>query len=298
MPRMADEAAQDGAPTVRDLLDDAARRLEAAGVDSARGDARLLLAAAMKLEAGALFARDDAVVGAGQQAVFAAFLRRRESREPVSRIVGRREFWSLPFALSPATLDPRPDSETLVEAALDSVADRAASLSVLDLGTGSGCLLLALLAELPNARGIGVDRDPAAVAAAAANAAALGLGGRAAFRIGDWGADLAGGFNLVVANPPYIPDREIAALAPEVARFDPRAALAGGPDGLDAYRAIAPQLERLLDATGCAVLEFGRGQDQAVAALLCAAGLEIRGFRRDLGGILRCVVAARGSAKK
>lgn len=284
--------------TVRETIDLAARRLAAAGVEEPRRDARLLLADALGVSQGALLTADDRTVGAGAAARFAAHLARREAREPVSRILGLREFWSLPFRLTPATLDPRPDSETLVEAALAMLPDRAAPLRLLDLGTGSGCLLLALLAELPRATGLGVDNDQAALAAAMENARALGLAGRAEFRLGDWGRGLAERFDLVVANPPYIAEGDIAGLAPEVALHEPRGALAGGDDGLDAYRLLAPQLAALLRVGGSAVLEFGRGQDRDVAALLTVEGLEIRAFHRDLGGSLRCVVAACGSAKK
>jgi release factor glutamine methyltransferase len=291
------DAAAAAAPTVRALLDAAAERLAAAGVDAPRRDARLLLAAALATDTAALLAHVDRRVDAAAAARFSGSIDRRAAREPVSRILGTREFWSLSFRLTPATLDPRPDSETLIEAAFGGIADRQAPLRLLDLGTGSGCLLLALLSELPNATGIGVDRDPAAVAAAAANAEALGFAARAAFQVGDWAAGLAGPFDLVVSNPPYVPAGEIDLLAPEVARFEPRAALEGGADGLDAYRALAPEIARLLRDGGRAVLELGAGQHAAVAAILGAAGLEIRGFRNDLNGILRCVVATRDSAK-
>ncbi len=286
------------AATVREAIDLAARRLAAAGVEEPRRDARLLLADALAIGQGTLLTADDRPVDAGAAARFAAHVARRAAREPVSRILGVREFWSLPFRLTKATLDPRPDSETLVEAALATLSDRAAPLRLLDLGTGSGCLLLALLAELPQATGLGIDNDPAALAAALENARALGLAVRAEFRIGDWGRGLAERFDLVVANPPYIVEGDIAGLAPEVALHEPRGALSGGVDGLDAYRLLAPQLAGLLRGAGSAVLEFGRGQERDVETLLTAEGLEIRGFHRDLGGNLRCVVAACGSAKK
>jgi release factor glutamine methyltransferase len=285
------------APTVRALLGAATERLAAAGVDAPRRDARLLLAAAMSTNAAALLANIDRRVDADAVARFAGSIDRRAAREPVARILGTREFWSLSFRITPATLDPRPDSETLIEAALGGIADRQAPLRLLDLGAGSGCLLLALLSELPNATGIGIDCDPAAVEAAAANAKVLGLASRAAFQLGDWATGVAGSFDLVVSNPPYVPEGEIDLLAPEVARFEPRAALAGGADGLDAYRALAPQIAGVLRDGGRAVLELGAGQHAAVAAILAAAGLEIRGFRNDLNGILRCVVATRDCAK-
>lgn len=284
--------------SVQTLIERASARLAAAGVESSRRDARLLLAAAMQAAPATLLAGAERSVDDAAACRFESFVERRAGREPVSRILGEREFWSLPFRLSPATLDPRPDSETLIEAALAEIADRQAPLRLLDLGTGTGCLLLALLSELPNASGIGVDRDPAAVAEAAANAGALGLAGRATFQAGDWAAGIAARFNLVVANPPYIPDHEIDALAPEVAGFEPRGALEGGSDGLDAYRGLAPDLGRLLTSDGRLVLEFGAGQQPAVTAILQAAGLETLGVRRDLNGIVRCLVAGRGGAKK
>jgi release factor glutamine methyltransferase len=218
-------------------------------------------------------------------------VRRRAAGEPLSRLRGAREFWSLDFALSPETLDPRPESETLVAAALDAVPDRAARLRLLDLGTGTGCLLLALLSELPNAWGLGIDRAAGAAATARANAVALGLASRAAFIVGDWGEALRGGFDFVVSNPPYIPSADIPALAPEV-RHDPLRALDGGPDGLDAYRALAPDLARLL--RGTALIELGAGQAPAAARIMRTAGLDVRGTRPDLAGIDRCLVLEPG----
>jgi release factor glutamine methyltransferase len=258
-----------------------------------RREARLVVAAALGLDPSTLLGWPERALDAAGTARARDFVRRRAAGEPLSRLRGTREFWSLAFALSPDTLDPRPESETLVATALAAVADRAAPLRLLDLGTGTGCLLLALLSELPNACGIGVDRAPGAALAARANAAALGLGRRAAFLVGDWGAALAGGFDLVVSNPPYIPSATIATLAPEV-RHDPRRALDGGPDGLDAYRALAPDLARLL--RGTAVLELGAGQARAVAEIMRGQGLDVRGVTPDLAGIERCLVLA-GPAK-
>jgi release factor glutamine methyltransferase len=185
----------------------------------------------------------------------------------VARLTGVREFWSLPFRVTPDTLEPRPDSETVVEAALAALdaagVPRQRPLGLLDLGTGTGCLLLALLRELPAAWGLGVDISPGACAAAAANARSLGLARRARFRPGDWGRGLDGGFDLVVANPPYVSDGEIATLQPEVALHEPRSALAGGPDGLAGHRALAPHVARLLGDGGVAVVEFGAGPGSA-----------------------------------
>lgn len=201
--------------------------------------------------------------------------------------MGWQEFWSLRFGVSPATLIPRADSETLIEAAL---AARPGDVSrVLDLGTGTGCLLLAILSEMPQAWGLGVDRSPAAAALAWRNAEALGLAGRCAMVVGDWAAPIAGQFELVLSNPPYIETAVIAGLMPEVARFEPGSALDGGGDGLAAYRVIVGALDRLLAPDGLAVLEVGIGQHEAVGALAAAAGFGTVTLRADLAGIVRAV---------
>ncbi len=273
----------------------AAARLAAAGVAEPRLDARLLVAHALGVAPQAVFTRPEMPVAPGQRAALDALVARRAAREPVSRILGRRGFWTLDLALGPDTLDPRPDSETVVEAVLAARPDRARALRLADFGTGSGCLLLALLAELPAAWGLGVDRSAGALAVARANARTAGLAGRAAFVCADWGGGLAGRFDVIVANPPYIPDGDIAGLEPEVAEYDPRLALAGGADGLDAYRALAPHLARLLAPGGVVALEVGQAQAATVAAQLAAAGLTVTGCRRDLGGIERVVVAVGGA---
>jgi release factor glutamine methyltransferase len=285
------------APKIAEALRDGTARLAAAGIDSALSDARLLLMAAFGIDRTGLLSRAAEPLPPDAAARYSAHLARRAAREPVSRILGRREFWSLDFALGPATLDPRPDSETLVEAALAAVPDRPVSdqpLRVLDLGTGTGCLLLAVLHDRAAAFGIGVDRSEAAARTARDNARALGLADRAAFTVGDWATALAGRFDLVLSNPPYIPDSDIAALEPEVREHDPRLAQSGGADGLDAYRALAAALPGLLAPGGTAVVELGIGQAADVAALFRAVGLDIAGTAHDLAGIPRCVVATRG----
>jgi release factor glutamine methyltransferase len=219
----------------------------------------------------------------------------------VARIIGVKEFWGLPFQVVPAVLVPRPDTETVVETALarldrDGARSRrlrVADLRIADLGTGSGAILIALLRELPSAWGIGTDCDAAALATARANAVGLGVAARAAFIACDFGAALAGNFDLVAANPPYIATDEIAALAPEVRDFDPRGALDGGPDGLAAYRTITRDAVRLLAPGGHLVMEIGAGQSQAVAALAAAAGLRSIAVAPDLAGIPRTVSACR-----
>lgn len=275
--------------TITQALRDAAARLTAAGVAEARLEARVLAGEAFGLTREALLARDDQTARPEELARLEDLVARRIRGEPTARLLGRQEFWSLEFGLGPETLIPRADSETIVEAALAAIADRSAPLRLVDFGTGSGCLLLALLSELPNAEGLGIDASAETLAVAARNAERLGLAGRAAFGLGDWGQGLSGPFDLIVSNPPYIRDGEIAGLAPEVARFEPRRALAGGADGLDCYRALAPDIARLLAPGGLAVLEVGQGQADAVEAILAATGLKPAGRRADLAGIDRAI---------
>jgi release factor glutamine methyltransferase len=271
--------------------------LRAAGVDGARRDCRLLLAEALGCGPAQVFGYPERPVSAVAAERFEAMIARRAAREPVSRILGRREFWSLDFRLARDTLDPRPDSETLVATLVERLAARRAeSFSLLDLGTGSGCLLLALLTELPAACGVGIDVAEGAVDAARENAAALGLADRAAFRCVDWTDKdwtdrLDGPFDVVLSNPPYISSAEIADLDPEVARYDPARALDGGADGLDAYRTIVAALPFLLRDGGTAAFEVGDGQADDVLGLLATADFEALECVRDLSGVARCVLA-------
>lgn len=278
------------AATVGDAVATASVALAAAGIDEARREARLLVATALATDLSGIVGYPERRLDDAEATRLADLVARRESREPAARLLGRREFWSLDFSLSPATLIPRPDSESVIEAALAEIPDRAAPLRLLDLGTGTGCLLLALLSELPAATGIGIDIAAEAAATAQGNAVALGLADRAGFVVGSWGAALAGTFDVIVSNPPYIASAAITALEPEVARHEPRAALDGGPDGLSAYRALAAALPRLLAAGGLVFLELGKGQADAVAVLMSEVGLRRRALRRDLGGIARCLV--------
>jgi release factor glutamine methyltransferase len=268
-----------------EALSGLAERLAAAGVEAPRREAALLLARAAGLSAASLIADPEARLGEKAERV-EAFVRRREAGEPLSRIEGRREFFGRDFLVTPDVLDPRPDTETLVEAALAALGPGAAA-RVLDFGVGSGAILGALLSEWPAATGLGVDASAAAAAIARANLAALGLGERASVRIGLWGEGLEGPFDVIVSNPPYIPSADIEGLDREVRAFDPRLALDGGADGLDAYRALAPEIFRLLAPEGRFFLEIGAGQGDDVAAIFKAAGLRISERRRDLGGIER-----------
>jgi release factor glutamine methyltransferase len=286
-------ACADPAGTVGAFLCRAGQHLRAAAIEAPRLEARLLLAHAMGCRTEDLLRDPRAPVLPAAALGFADLLRRRLDREPVAHLLGEAEFWSMPFAVSPATLIPRADSETLIEAALAAFPRREAVRRVLDLGTGTGCLLLAALSEFADAAGVGVDLVPEAAALARRNAAALGLGGRAGFVAGSWGAPLGGGgFDLILSNPPYIEAGAIAGLEPEVASREPRSALDGGADGLDAYRALLPEIGRLLAPRGRAVIELGQGQRAAVEGLAAWAGLQVLGCRADLGGVERALVLA------
>jgi release factor glutamine methyltransferase len=219
---------------------------------------------------------------------FEALIQRRMTHEPIAHITGLREFWSLGFEVSPATLIPRPDSETVVEAALAAFAGRRPPGRILDLGTGTGCLLLALLHEYGGAFGVGVDLSPDAAALARRNAVRLGLIGRTAIATGHWMDPLHGRFDLIVSNPPYIAEADMAELMPDVAVFEPVLALAAGADGLDAYRAIIPQLRESLTDGGVAVLELGAGQAKLVSEIAARSGLDAS-LRLDLAGIPRAI---------
>lgn len=278
--------------TVGFFLCRAGQHLRAAAIESPRLEARLLLAHVMGCRQEDLLRDPRAPVPPTAAARFSDLLRRRLDHAPMAHLLGEQEFWSLPFAVSPATLIPRPDSEALIEAALEAFPDRAAVRRVLDLGTGTGCLLLAALTEFPGATGLGLDRVPEAAALARANALRLGLGDRARFAVADWAAPVAGRFDLVLSNPPYIESGVIPGLMPEVATHEPASALDGGADGLAAYRAIAAALPRLLAPGGRAVLELGQGQQATVEAIAAGQGLRAVSCRADLGGIPRALVLA------
>ena len=275
--------------TVEALLRDAGERLRAAGVPSPRADARLLLRAVLDRSPEASIRDPDEPVPTVAADRFLTLVERRAGREPVSRILGEREFWSLGFSLVPDTLDPRPDSEAVVDAALAWCGNRSEPLRVLDLGTGTGCLLLSILSELPRATGVGTDIADAAVAAAARNAGRLGLSRRASFRRTDWDTGIDGQFELILSNPPYIPSSEIGGLEPEVSLWEPRAALDGGADGLDAYRRLAPAIAGRLAPGGAAFLEIGSGQERPVETIMATEGLARFARKADLSGIVRCL---------
>ena len=272
------------------LLREVARLLSTANIENAAGEARLLVAHATGLTRTDLVAQPDKKISPETATLLAALVERRMAREPMSHLIGRRGFWTLEFAVGPAVLDPRPDSETLVEAALDQFPDKLTAMSVLDLGTGSGCLLLSVLSERPSAWGMGIDLSSDALAVAARNAADAELGGRARFLCGNWGQAIAGSFDLILCNPPYIQSGEIEGLAPEVANFEPYLALDGGISGYDAYREVGPEIARLLAPDGAAVVEAGAGQMSEIARLFSASALRVQEVRKDLGGIERAAI--------
>jgi release factor glutamine methyltransferase len=279
---------------------DAARRaltarFKSGSIESAELDARLLVGAVLGLDLTGLIAVASRRLSADESRSLGDFAHRRLGGEPVARILGQKEFWGLPLKLSAATLVPRPDTETVVELALEMLRASPAPgrpLRIADLGTGSGAILLALLSELPDAVGIGTDISTEALQTARNNARELGLADRADFIACDYASDLDGAFDLMVSNPPYIRSADIAGLATEVRNFDPAAALDGGRDGLDAYRALIPQAMLLLAPDGVLVVEVGQGQHDDVTGLMMAAGLapegpgkpDLAGIRRALGG--------------
>jgi release factor glutamine methyltransferase len=268
---------------------EAKRRLQAAGVDSPVIDARLLVEAAAGATRADILAEPRRVLSADQNAALEAYLARRERREPVSHILGAKGFWKIMLRVTPAVLTPRPDTETILDVVLPLFAEQEA-FNVLDLGVGSGAVLLAILAERPAARGLGVDVSEEAIAVARENAANLGLAGRAALMRGDWTSGLDDGqFDLVVSNPPYIPSEEIDTLAPEVRDHEPRLALDGGPDGLDAYRELAPQILRVLAPGGRFAVEVGPGHAGRVQTLFRDAGAEALSVTKDLADRERVV---------
>ena len=276
--------------TWQDVMRDAAARLESASVEGARRDVRLLLAHVLGVEPIEIILREmDDVEPAGLTA-FEAALRRREAGEPVSRIRGWREFYGRRFHITPDVLDPRPETELLVDAA---IARLPRAGCVLDLGVGSGCILLSVLAERPDARGVGVDISAPALDVARINAEALGVAARAEMIGGGWDVVLAGAFDLVVSNPPYIPAGEMEGLAREVINHDPHLALTPGGDGLDPYRAILARVATLVAPGGWIGFEFGLGQAQAVSDLMRQAGLQHVEVSPDLAGIDRAAFGRR-----
>ena len=268
-------------------------RFKTGGIESAELDARLLVGAVLSLDLTGLITAAHRQLTPDESMRLEEFAQRRLKGEPIARLLGHKEFWGLPLQLSPATLVPRPDTETVVELALEMLrADGALSrqLRIADLGTGSGAILLALLSELPNAQGFGTDISQAALQTASTNAANAGLATRATFIACDYASGLSGPFDLIVSNPPYIRSADIADLAVEVRQYDPPAALDGGADGLSAYHALIPQAACVLAPGAALVVEVGKGQSSQIEGMMSAAGLTPTGApKADLAGIQRAV---------
>jgi release factor glutamine methyltransferase len=275
--------------TIAAALTEAGGRLRAVGADSPELDARVLLRQVTGHEDAWLIANPDAEIDRTALQGYAELLERRERREPVSQIVGEREFWSRTFRVTADVLTPRPDTETLIETVLSRIEDRDAPLRILDLGTGSGCIALTLLAECPNATALGVDASPAALEVAAFNADALGVSERVEWRETDWCEGIEGPFDVIVSNPPYIAGYELQHLDPEVREFEPNMALDGGADGMAAYRRIIPSLKRLGTEDSVIAFELGLGQARGVAALGRVAGLRIAEIDQDIARRARVI---------
>lgn len=275
--------------TIAEAIAVSADRLMQAAVDDPRREARLLVGVALNKTPTQVFNAVDEVISGDDLEKINTMIARRADGEPAAYILGEREFWSLPFKVSPATLIPRPDSETLIELILDHCAKEVPQ-RILDLGTGSGCLLLALLSEFKNAYGVGVDISADAIAVATANAEDIGMSDRCDFVLGSWMENLLDTFDLIVSNPPYIPTRDIDILDQGVRTFEPMTALDGGDDGLDMYRAIFLSLDRVLSDDGCVVLEIGIGQREDVCRIAKAHGFDLIKHREDIGGIIRALL--------
>ncbi|PZF75165.1 peptide chain release factor N(5)-glutamine methyltransferase [Aestuariivirga litoralis] len=268
------------------LLAAASARLKAAGSDTPVLDARLLLQAAAGFSREDLIMGPDCTLSPGQAARFESFIARREEHEPVSRILGEREFYGRAFKVTPDTLDPRPDTETIIEAALPRIGKGA---RLLDLGTGTGAIAITLLAERPESTGVATDLSPAALAVAGENARALGVADRLTLLEGSWLEPVTGAFDIILSNPPYIPAGDIATLSPDVRNHDPGLALVGGTDGLDPYRIIASGAAAHLAAGGHVLVEIGAGQAEDITAIFTQHGFRAAGRYRDLGGHERCL---------
>jgi release factor glutamine methyltransferase len=279
-----------GAFQAAEILDRIASYLPSNGYDDPRRDARYLLAMAMERD-DAVFPHEDIVLKGHMTGSLAELIDRRRQGEPISRLRGWREFYGLNFFINPSTLDPRPDSEVVVDTVLDYARDREERpLRLVDFGTGSGCLLLAAAAHLPTATGIGVDIQDQAITMASHNAESLGLADRINFQQGSWDEKLEGLFDIVICNPPYIPQEKLNSLMDEVKKYDPLAALDGGPDGLAAWRQLGPIFKSRLSDDGIVVVEIGAGQQDDVATLMEASNLKLIEQRRDIAEIIRTLV--------
>lgn len=276
--------------TIQSLLQFCITELEAADIENVRFEARLLVGHVLGVETHILVAYPEREASPLEWERLKTLVARRHAREPMSQIMGAREFWSLDFKVTKDTLSPRPDSETLVEAVLSHIPEMDTEFRVLDLGVGTGCLILSVLHEYENATGLGVDLSDAALSIAHENAHTLGLKSRVDFKCANWAAGITEKFDLILSNPPYIPEVERDNLAPEVKDYEPASALFAGDDGLKDYKRLAQAFPGLLNPQGICVLELGKGQEQVVSQIMKDAGLSVVEQRKDLAGIVRCLV--------
>ncbi|MDR3326127.1 MAG: peptide chain release factor N(5)-glutamine methyltransferase [Rhodospirillaceae bacterium] len=276
--------------TLGKVLNDLTGLLLSAGIPSARLDARILISHVLGISTTTVFSHQERFVSIDEIKRIWQVSARRINHEPISHIICCREFWSLSFKVTKDTFDPNPDTETVVEAALSAIFDRQASIRLLDFGTGTGCILLALLSELPQAFGLGIDISQATLCVARENAKSLGLQHRSEFMIGNWGKEIDMSFDVILSNPPYIPKSDIDNLENEVSIYTPKIALDGGNDGLVCYRSLIPDIARLLVPNGIVALEIGRGQSNEVSKLFQKYGLTFTTLHYDLAGIDRCIL--------
>lgn len=274
----------------KDVLRWAVLALQQKHIETASLDARILLEFVLGVNREQLLFLLDSAITFEQYQRLETLVEKRSKRQPIAQLIGKREFWGMNFVVSKDTLDPRPDTETLIEYVLEKVANRAEALRILDLGTGTGCLLLSLLSELPLAKGVGVDFSNNALLVAKENALALGFADRTEFMLGDWCEGLEGRFDIILSNPPYIPSAVIPTLEPEVSVYEPKLALDGGEDGFSCYRKILQALPKLLSEDGLAAFEFGLGQEKGLRELAEASGFEVIGIRKDLSGLARSIM--------
>jgi release factor glutamine methyltransferase len=270
-----------------------AEQLNAAGIESSRLDARLLMQHVLQCSREALLLREEQTLLSEQQEAYFQLLEKRIAYQPISQITGKREFWGLEFYVTEDTLDPRPNSETLIEAVLRLRPEKSTHHNLLDLGTGTGCLLLSLLREYSQAGGVGVDKSKKALAVAKQNAYHLGLDKRVQWLNSNWTDGISQMFDIVITNPPYIPTETIKTLSADVRDHEPRLAIDGGKDGLDAYRLLAKQVPGVLKPGGLLAMECGVGQAEDIAAMFEIAGMQVNAIEQDLAGIDRVVVLTR-----
>lgn len=281
--------------TVKDVLKETSLLLKEISGDLSVLESRLLLCQTLNCRRADLIATPEKVLSSEQIAAYNAFIQRRLKGEPIAKICGIKEFWGIEFIVSKDTLDPRPDTEILVEAILDYVQPKQETYSILDLGTGSGCIILSVLRELTKAQGLGIDISPLALEIAEENSKALDLDDRARFLLSDWGQNLIGEFDIIASNPPYITEDDYLKLSNQVRDFEPKLALTGGNDGLECYKKIATVIDKHLACNGFFAIEIGEGQEEQVSQILNENNLSVLEIRKDLAGILRCIIGRRVS---